>query len=310
MAAPARFAWSFRDVAVYDPERVYLISGHDELAKENTDFSQVTRWIDSWGSRCVDIAAVSICIVMHPERNVVVIAPDGQVVRWGTTDFSTEHVDDRDDGPRACGHLREVRTIGLHAYAVGMSRMVYRCRGEADWVRIDHGVRADPAQEDQAGFNSIDGFGENELYAAGWNGELWQFDGKTWQQRALPTTLALHKVLCAPDGIVYLLGQNGSLLRGRHDAWEVIEHGVTADSFWGACWFRDQLYASTARGLFVLEGEPLQPSLRPLELGKFGKNRSDCFYRLSAVDECIWSAGEKMLIRSTDGVNWTELPYS
>lgn len=306
MVAPKNFAWSFVDVAVFDSSRVYLAAGHDASLAKNIPVSSVMRWTGAWGSKAFDIGAVSLCIVMHPERTVLMAGNEGTVIRWGSQDFTQEQIDPSDQGPQARGNVREISAIGKHAYAVGMGRWVYRCDGVDQWTRIDQGVRADVAVEPQAGFNSIAGFDESELYAVGWNGEIWRFDSQAWSKQDSPTNLALQKVVCGGDGVVYAVGQRGLIVRGRGAQWDVLDHDETVEDFWGACWFQDKLYLSTANGLYVLSGDKLSP----VDTGKQKKSRADCFYRLSAAEDCIWSAGEKMLLRSSDGLVWDELPYS
>lgn len=305
MVAPKDFAWSFIDVAVFDADRVCVVAGHDESMSQNNPNSMISRWAGAWSSRSFAINAVSVCIVTHPERSVLVVGNDGTVIRWDASDFSEEYIDTSEHGPRHRGNLREVNTIGRYAHAVGMGRTVYRCEDKAHWVRIDQGVRADVSQEPDAGLNSIDGFAEDDLYAVGWKGEIWHYDGSRWSRFESPEKLALQKVVCTPDGHVYALGQRGVIIRGRADQWDVVDQDETVDDFWGACWFQDRLYATTANGLFVLNDDKLSR----VDVG-LPTSRADCFYRLSSTGDCIWSLGEKMLLRSTDGVVWDELPYS
>ncbi len=305
MPAPKRFAWSFVDVEVFSEDRVYLVASHDESTKDNIPVSALMRWSGDWGTLPVSLFAVSLCALSHPERTVLALGDEGTVIRWGTQGSTEEHIDTTADGP-ARGGMREIRTIGQRAYAVGMGRMVYRCDGEQRWTRIDAGVRADLQVDADSGFNSIDGFSEDECYAVGWNGELWSYVQQQWRQLDSPTKLALHRVVCAGDGQVYALGQDGLILRGREDRWAVVEQSLTRDEFWGACWFKGRLYASTAHGLYVLDGD----ALSAVDTGKRGKARARCFYGLSANSDCIWSVGEKMAIFSGDGQRWREVSYS
>jgi hypothetical protein len=307
MVAPKDFAWSFVDVAVVDATRVYLAAGHDESLAKNIPVSLITRWADAWSSQAVDIFAVSLCVVSYPERHVLTLGNEGTVVRWGApAGFTQEPIDASDQGPQARGNAREISTIGKHAYAVGMGRWVYRCDGQANWARIDHGIRADFAAEPDAGLNAIDGFDEGEIYAVGWNGEIWGYDAQKWSRYDSPTNLALQKVVCGSDGVVYAVGQRGLIVRGRGSQWDVVEHDVTIEDFWGAAWFQGKLYIASANGLYALDGD----TVSEVNTGKQTKTRADCFYRLSAAEDCIWSAGEKLLLRSSDGVVWEELPYS
>ena len=309
MVAPKRFEFSFRDAAIFNAERVCLVAGIDKLDELHIARTLVIRWNEGWSSQAFDLVAVSVCLLTEPQRIVLGLGVDGRVARWGPVGFFTECIDADTAGLAAMGAMREIRVIGQRAYAVGMGRTAYRRDGIDDWTRIDAGVRANPSPASGKGFNSIDGFDEDEIYAVGWDGELWQYDGRDWIQHSLPTKLALQKVVCGQDGIVYAVGQGGLVLRGRHDAWEVIDHALTAETFWGACWFQDKLYASTSHGIFALHDGQLS-TLDPGKFNKFGKAAANAFYRLAAHEDCIWSVGEKQLIRSTDGINWTELPYA
>lgn len=305
MAAPKSYPWSFVDVDVFSEDRVYFVASHDESTRDNIPVSALMRWSGDWGIVPVPIFAVSLCTLSHPERTVLALGNEGTVIRWGTQGSTQEHIDTAPDGPSR-GGMREIRTIGQRAYAVGMGRMVYRCDGEQRWTRIDAGVRADLRVDDEAGFNSMDGFNEDECYAVGWNGEIWSYVRQQWQQHDSPTNLALQRVVCGGDGCVYALGQRGLILKGREGRWGVIEQDLTREDFWGACWFKGRLYAATANGLFVLDGD----DLKAVDTGKLGKSRADCFYRLSANAECIWSVGERMAIYSSDGQRWKEVAYS
>lgn len=105
--------------------------------------------------------------------------------------------------------MREIRAIGQHAYAVGMGRAVYRCEGVANWRRVDNGVSADLQLDSDSGFNPIDGFNEQDIYAVGWNGEIWHYFESQWKKRKNLTDLALQRVICAPDGFVYIVDSEG-----------------------------------------------------------------------------------------------------
>jgi hypothetical protein len=62
-----------------------------------------------------------------------------------------------------------------------------------------------------------------ELYAVGWQGEIWHYDGEKWHQLPSPTKLVLVDVCCAGDGTVYACGREGLLLKGRDQTWEIVE---------------------------------------------------------------------------------------
>jgi hypothetical protein len=309
MVAPASFAWSFRAVAVAERDRVYFAAGHDKSTKQNVPVSFFLRWTGKWVSKPFGINATGICVVPQPDLNVLMMGVDGTIIRATAKGFSEEQVDPGKEGPKRLGDLQEVRRIGKHAYVVGMRRTAYRCDSPAQWSRIDQGVRCAPSDKTDAGFNSIDGFGEGEVYAVGWEGEIWKFDTKQWTAIDSPTNLGLFRVVCAENGKAYACGQRGTILVGRNATWKVLQQDVTKEDFWGATWFRKKLYLSTANGLFVLVGDSIEPvEIKSDKKLKFGKNNS--FYRLDANDDVMWSIGEKMAIWTEDGVKWSEIPYS
>jgi hypothetical protein len=217
-------------------------------------------------------------------------------------------IDESDDGPQNYGDLTEIRTIDGSAYTVGMSRTVYRREEGGTWTRLDFGVRTGDDDDSDAGFTSIDGFTDADLYAVGWDGEIWTYNGNDWEKQESGTNLILFRVVCGGDGQVYACGQKGILLRGTNRNWEVIDHGLTKLKFWGATWFRGKLYLATTKALFVLDQGILKPvEIKPAGNFEFAKNMS--FYRLDSSNQVMWSTGRKMILITEDGENWYEPPY-
>jgi hypothetical protein len=228
---------------------------------------------------------------------MIAIGPFGEALLTGNGDQHEERIHTGEDDPRKRGPLRHVRGIAGKAYAAGMDRQVYRRDDREVWICIDHDIR--PAQNQIVGFESIDGFGENEIYVAGRDGEIWRYDGQRWHRVNSPTDLILHDVCCAGDGNVYAGGQVGMLVAGRDDSWRVIEHGNTRENIWSLAWFQGSLYAATYRGLFRLEGERLVAV-------KIDDPPPATFYKLSATQDVMWSIGAKDVM-AFDGRSWTRI---
>jgi hypothetical protein len=112
-----------------------------------------------------------------------------------------------------------------------------------------------PDPRERVGFEAIDGYSDTEIYAVGWNGEIWEFDGTDWIGRDSPTNVILAAVCCAPNDVVYTAGLQGVLIEGRKDAWEAVrwEDDVTVD-LWDLCWFQEKLYVATMTALYTLNG--------------------------------------------------------
>jgi hypothetical protein len=189
-----------------------------------------------WGNGGpVKFTVVGISLCTHPIRQMIAIGPFGEAFLSGTGDMHEERIQAGEDSPKKRGPLRHVRGIAGKVYAAGMQRQVYRRDDRDVWTCIGHSIR--PARGQIVGFESIGGFGEDEIYAAGWEGEIWRYDGLCWHQLDSPTKLILHDICCAGDGNVYAGGQVGMLVAGRKDSWRAIEHGNTRENIWSLAWF-------------------------------------------------------------------------
>ena len=145
-------------------------------------------------------------------------------------------------------------------YAVGQPRAVARRDGPNQWTLISQEAQEGVEELDglKIGFDCIDGFDQNDLYAGGGHSDLWHFDGTHWTPLDLPiANMRIRAISCAGDGQVYLVGRFGDIARGRGDRWEMVEHGVTESDFRDAVWYRDRLYAATDHDLYQLQGDEL-----------------------------------------------------
>ena len=285
---------------VYTRDRVYIVAHAPELERQRMYLTLVLRWVGEWASFRIDWPVAALCATQPPELTVYFVGPQGQVQVAVPSGFSQEVVDDSDEGPAHRGDLRDMRLIGEHVYVTGMGRQVYRRTDRAGWHRCDQGVLIPKREARVAGFNSIDGFAEDQIYAAGWGGEIWHYDQRSWRQLPSLTNLKLQRVLCVPPRTVYACGQVGLLLRGFQDRWEVIEQEMTQEQFWGMEWFAGELWLATTDSVFMLK-EP--DKLVEVDFGLEGEAVTcGC---LHANDGVMWSIGRKHLFSTADGANWT-----
>ena len=119
------------------------------------------------------------------------------------------------------GHLRALGVVDNTIFACGMGRVALRRMSTGKWKSF--GPKPTRHDAEVVGFNDIGGFGQNELYAVGWGGEIWWCDKGAWEQVDSPVSTNLTALTCSETGEVIVVGHDGVMLRGRHDTWQVIE---------------------------------------------------------------------------------------
>ncbi|GAB2882412.1 type IV secretion system immunity protein Tsi7 [Uliginosibacterium flavum] len=270
---------------------VYILSKGKELLERDIAHTSIiavdqAEWAGGmntvWDSNAIAVANT-------PSEKLVVIGEDGDVFTYVGGNSTEESI----LPPPTL--IRNARAIEGKVFACGMKRQVYERVDEALWHDISAPL---PTEGEEVGFEAIDGFFRNEIYAAGWNGEIWQFDGTRWHDRGSLTNRILTSVCCAQNGVVYIAGQSGLLIRGRNDAWEVVHWDEDTNvDIWDLCWFQDKLYVSTMSGLFTLEGK----ALVTVDFG--GTAEPETFYSLTTAEGVLWSIGESD-VASFDGQSW------
>jgi hypothetical protein len=285
--------WTLSRVAVFDRHRIYVLAYSD-----HEPGTRVFRWTDKWDNYYVRGISAGICAVRSNQPEILTLCADGRVHRAAPDGQSYESL--VDDPPSKNGLLRDIRCIGDSIYVAGFGRQIYQRNTDRSWQHCDHGVVEDPKAESLSGFESIDGFHENELYAVGNLGEIWCRHENQWRKIESPTNIILENVLCAPDGVVYISGQLGILLRGRRNSWELIEHELTEDTFWDMTWFDNKLWLSTSKALYSFANDRLEQIDTGIGAGQ-------TFRYLDATPECLCSSGERHLA-IFDGKAWTLIP--
>ena len=168
-----------------------------------------------------------------------------------------------------------------------------------DSMTLPDGLRIDEGLPDSFNAQAIHGFDASDIYAVGRKGELWQYDGKKWINRELPTNRNLTAVHYAGDGMVYVAGHEGTLIRGREQTWSMIDQESAPEDVWDLEWFEGELYVSTLEALYRLKGETLEPV-------DFGDDPPKSTYQLSAAKGVLWSNGE-FDVMSFDGTRWARI---
>lgn len=280
----------------------YLLATNDQVIAEGHTSSLILDFdMGNWAAGAVKWLACSGTVCHVPAERFIVLGTDGSINVSGGGEVKEEPpIRPAGIDPRKRGPLREIRGIANgRAYVVGTCRQAYVRDDEGQWRCIDQSAQGGDVDITDTSFESIDGFDEQEIYTVGWEGEIWTYDGATFTQLTSPTNLALYKVRCAPDGFVYACGQLGTLLRGRGDQWEVIEHDSTTEDLWGMEVFNGEVYVSSTHFVYrLVDGK--------LKAVDFGDDVPSSCYHLSSADGIMWSIGPKDVME-LNGSTWKRI---
>ncbi len=244
----------FTGVFVLRDDLIYVRAMDVVLDEQGSAHAFVARWTGSgWGRYVVPGPAAAHCALNENDRTVLTLVPDGQVHVATPSGFAWETIDPTPDGPNSLRHMTDIRPIGDAVYAAGMARMVYRRTGPGQWERADFGMRHGRAGNGVSGFRSIDGLDARTLYAVGFGGEIWHFDGQ-WTRIDSPTNAKLEKVRCVSPDQVFIGGANGTLLVGSKNRWTVVPHEATRGTFWGMEHFDGRLFLADSDSLYSFDG--------------------------------------------------------
>lgn len=246
-----------------------------------------------------DWDTVSATLAFNPLEQAIFLGEAGEISCLGSGDLHDEQIGSKESSPAKRGSMRGIKTIGEQVYAVGMNRQVYRRNKAGEWSCIDKGARPPKGSDEVFGFEAIDGFNEKEIYAVGWQGEIWLYNGNDWSKKDSPTNFILVDVCCAGDENVYACGRVGTLLCGRGDKWSTIEHETITDDIWSMVWYQDTLYLSTMDAVYMLNNDSLV-------LVDMGNDQPETCFHLSTADGVLWSIGAKDIM-AFDGMKWVRI---
>jgi len=193
------------------------------------------------------------CAVFSPEERWIFLTDDGQVYVVGKGDDNYEDpISERQDL-----YFSNVTSVhNGHAIAVGPRRKVYLRQTANNWIQLDKDLFPQGEQTDleYAGFNDIDGFSEEDMYACGGRGDLWHYTGHLWINIDIPTNSVLKNVCCADDGLVYITTNRREILKGRGETWEIIKQDETKEILEAIVYYDGKVIVSTISELFVVDG--------------------------------------------------------
>ncbi len=188
------------------------------------------------------------------DDGITLLGPYGRWLEFRTNghDKGSIIVDvDEEDPPTT---FRFLKCIAGELYAGGTDRYIFR-KTLAGWEQIS--TEEMTSHQAAGSAENLTGFGADELYAIGWDGELWTNQGGRWRQIDSPTNLILNDADVLNDK-VYVGGQVGTILEGRGDDWNIIENNELKQDIWSVRSFGSAVYFSAMSGILRLKNGELQ----------------------------------------------------
>lgn len=232
-------------------------------------------------------------------------------------------------------HLQQIKEIDGRLYVVGPDGQIFRRKlnesghlvsfkgaqgqtfqGKMDqWEIFNQGAEAVPLSHFEAqgmnrtdamsafvrhcSFNSIDGYGNEHLYAVGADGAIIYRRTDKWEFLPKVTNSELRRVKQVDADTVFLAGDKGTLLRGNAKSGFSAIPTDMSEQLRALEFFNGKLYiGSIGRGVFAYDGKSIS---RVVNLPEF-----EC-HTLHSKDGQLLAVGEKEVYLTDDAIHWRAL---
>jgi hypothetical protein len=258
-----------------------------------------------------DVNANIVSIVLLPaidsmNRKVVSLSKEGEIEFYDNKDSSSFWEKIPEAGLRlgSLGYMTNIRVIGQSLFACGYNSQIYQRKAQGQWISLTIAPlrHCHAAMDDYGIFYSIDGFHENDLYAVGWKGAIWHWNGSTWTKISTRTDEGLRCVRCYGSNEVWICGDNGTLQVGNAQiGFKELSSVDDNQVFYSLAKFKNTIYVASNEGLYFYDGKAIAPVVS-------GLSPEIETMTLSAVDTALWSFGGKD-ITCFDGQTWKRIDH-
>jgi hypothetical protein len=289
----------FTDVAIAKNDEVVLTGNYYDLEDSSEERIALLSLVDgTWGGADLSGTAHAVRVeksgsrktyyILERDRGIYIVRPPGKI------DFVQVAPDRR-------GFLMDLRKIGQSWYAVGGHHQVHISKSAKNWSSFDKEIAIDDDDGIGAVLLSVDGTSDDDIYAVGFDGVIFHFDGTSWYEYESPTNLGLQRVLCVGPDEVYLCGNARGLYKGNRTHWTELTDLDESETFWDMAYFQESVYVCSKKSLYKIEGDDLIEIDVPVK-GPLG------FYRMSCNSDQLWTCGNECLLRF-DGSKWKQYVF-
>ncbi len=289
----------FTGVSVASDQSVYVSAVLQKLDQQNVEHTVMLRYLNGeWGQYMIPFSITSHTILgENGKRQIMAMAPNGNVHIAGPEGFSEEQIDTEKNGPNDLRAMTEISVLNGHLHACGMARIAYRRERESFWRRIDEGARNNPEVNPIGGFKSMTIDQSGSYCAVGFEGEIWwKTTGSIWEREDSPTNVKLEKVVSIRSKI-YICGAKGIVIFGHKGSWKKIQHEATNETLWGIGSIKNKVYTASSNAIYEIS----EDTLSPVDLGSITSGY------ISSNNTSLWSAGARDLYMTTDGLDWVNM---
>lgn len=278
----------------------WVVMTMDDVSKKEIEHSSILKYSQNeFDKICLKMFRTRYVGWLANFEEVIIVGDNGECTVIGSDGVDRdEFVTNSNRNPRNTGHIRSAAIVGNDVIVVGMQRQVYRRTGLTGWSDMMNGIPS-TVPGVVKGFECVLAVSMDEIYAAGWDGEIWMFDGTSWNQIDSPTNRIITSLCMSDEGDVIGCGRNGMLIRGRRHTWKEIEDLICPDDLWSIESYSGRIFTSGLRFMYELTDDGLEQL-------DFYDVQANSFGELTTGGGALWSLGEKDLL-SFDGTKWVRL---
>lgn len=254
-----------------------------------------------WGHMHLTGMHTSMCSMSYaPEHKIIVVDTDAKV--WAQnpkTNGFEAGIPYKSKGGVLAGSVNRAKAFGGEVFACATQRQIFKRVGPSNWELVGGAIPISESEFGNCGFEDFDRFSESDVYAAGGSGDLWHFDGTTWNRCRFPNNWGLSAVKCAPDGNVYVAAGT-AIFRGVGNQWERLKTKTPMSlPIKDLVWYEGRLWATNDYGTWTLQGNRLIPAEVPSGVAA-------CSGNLAVRDGVLLLAGYGGAAFKRNGC-WTEI---